>query len=109
MKKLLVVEDEQNLREGIPGAQLHTAIMDLADLSSVRAAAADILVAHPRIDMLINNAGIMACPLAHTAQGFELQFGTNHLGHFLFTCLLAPALLAGAPRRLKTRRPPSIW
>ncbi|MEH6634888.1 MAG: SDR family NAD(P)-dependent oxidoreductase [Halioglobus sp.] len=90
----------QNLREGIPGAQLHTAIMDLADLSSVRAAAADILVAHPQIAMLINNAGIMACPLAHTAQGFELQFGTNHLGHFLFTCLLAPALLAGAPARV---------
>jgi NAD(P)-dependent dehydrogenase (short-subunit alcohol dehydrogenase family) len=92
----------QDLRQSLPQAQLHSLIMDLADLDSVRAAAADILHAHPQIHLLINNAGVMACPLKRTTQGFEMQFGTNHLGHFLFTCLLAPALLAAAPARVVT-------
>lgn len=83
-----------------PQAQIDTLIMDLADLDFVRNAAADALQRFPRIDLLINNAGVMACPLARTAQGFEMQFGTNHLGHFLFTCLLAPSLVAGAPSRV---------
>ncbi len=86
----------QSLRDQLPGAQLDSAFMDLADLDSVRAAAADIAARHPRINLLINNAGVMACPLGRTAQGFELQFGTNHLGHFLFTGLLLPALRAAA-------------
>jgi NAD(P)-dependent dehydrogenase (short-subunit alcohol dehydrogenase family) len=90
----------EDLRQQRPGARLHTQIMDLADLDSVRAASAEILQRHPRIHLLINNAGVMACPLARTAQGFEMQFGTNHMGHFLFTCLLAPALLAAAPGRV---------
>jgi len=89
-----------DLRQQQPTAQLHTQCMDLADLDSVRAAVAQILKRHPQIHLLINNAGVMACPLARTAQGFEMQFGTNHMGHFLFTCLLAPALLAGAPARV---------
>ena len=50
--------------------------------------------------MLVNNAGVMACPFGTTADGFELQFGTNHLGHFLLTNLLAPALVAAAPARV---------
>lgn len=83
-----------------PGAQVDIAILDLADLDSVRAGAADLLARFPRIDLLINNAGVMACPLDRTAQGFEMQFGTNHLGHFLLTALLAPALVAGAPSRV---------
>ncbi|MCX2982676.1 SDR family NAD(P)-dependent oxidoreductase [Halieaceae bacterium IMCC14734] len=81
-------------------AKLETLIVDLADLSSVRAAAAELLERCPRIDLLINNAGVMACPLAHTSDGFELQFGTNHLGHFVFTCSLVPSLLAAAPARV---------
>ena len=90
----------QELRQQHPGAKLYTQRMDLADLESVRAAAVQIRQNHPRIHLLINNAGVMACPLARTAQGFEMQFGTNHMGHFLFTCLLVPALLAAAPARV---------
>ena len=86
----------QSLQAELPDAQLDSALMDLADLDSIRTAAADIVERFGCIDLLINNAGVMACPLARTAQGFELQFGTNHLGHFLFTSLLAPALVAGA-------------
>jgi NAD(P)-dependent dehydrogenase (short-subunit alcohol dehydrogenase family) len=81
--------------QGLPG-RLDTALLDLADLERVRGAAATLLDLYPRVDLLINNAGVMACPLGRTAQGFERQFGTNHLGHFLFTCLMAPALLEGA-------------
>jgi NAD(P)-dependent dehydrogenase (short-subunit alcohol dehydrogenase family) len=72
----------------------------LADLNSVRNAATEILLYHSEIQLLINNAGVMACPLMRTAQGFEMQFGTNHLGHFLFTGLLSDALLEGAPGRV---------
>ena len=86
----------QSLREQLPGARLESALMDLADLDSVRAAAADIAVRYPQIHLLVNNAGVMACPPGRTAQGFELQFGTNHVGHFLFTGLLLPALQAAA-------------
>ena len=88
------------LRQSQPAAQLYTQCMDLADLDSVRGAAAAILDMYPRINLLVNNAGVMACPLLRTTQGFEMQFGTNHVGHFLFTCLLVPALLAGAPGRV---------
>jgi len=92
--KLYAVAD--SLREANPEAKIDTGVVDLADLDSVRSACTDILESYPRIDLLINNAGVMACPLGRTAQGFEMQFGTNHLGHFLFTCLLAPALAEGA-------------
>jgi NAD(P)-dependent dehydrogenase (short-subunit alcohol dehydrogenase family) len=62
--------------------------LDLADLSSVRAFAADLAA----VDVLINNAGVMAVPLRRTADNFEMQFGTNHLGHFALTGLLLPKL-----------------
>ncbi len=88
------------VRETVPGAQLDIALLDLADLDSVRAGAVTILAKCPSIQLLINNAGVMACPLMRTAQGFEMQLGTNHVGHFLLTCLLAPALVAGAPARV---------
>lgn len=104
---LMVARDVQKLdqaakglREVVPAAHFDTAIVDLADLDSVRAAVPKILEKYPAISLLINNAGVMACPLMRTAQGHEMQFGTNHLGHFLFTGLLAPALLSGAPGRV---------
>jgi NAD(P)-dependent dehydrogenase (short-subunit alcohol dehydrogenase family) len=88
------------LRAEVPGIDVSTQIVDLASLDSVRAAAAELAAAHPRIDLLINNAGVMACPFDHTADGFEMQFGTNHLGHFLFTNLLLDSLLASDAARV---------
>jgi NAD(P)-dependent dehydrogenase (short-subunit alcohol dehydrogenase family) len=86
-----------------PQAQFDHEVIDLADLDSVRAAAARLLERYPEIHLLVNNAGVMACPLGRTAQGFEMQFGTNHLGHFLLTGLLLPALLAGAEEAGESR------
>lgn len=69
--------------------------LDLTDLRSARAAAAELAARHDRIDVLINNAGVMATPLSRTAQGYEMQLGTNHLGHFVFTTGLADRFAAG--------------
>ena len=74
--------------------------LELGSLASVRAFADRVLARHQRLDLLINNAGVMACPFAKTTDGFELQFGSNHLGHFLATCLLVPALLRGKSARI---------
>ena len=70
--------------------------LDLADLDSVRRAAGEIGSRLPRIDLLINNAGVMAPPLSRTQQGFELQLGTNHLGHFVLTNALVGSLVPGS-------------
>jgi NAD(P)-dependent dehydrogenase (short-subunit alcohol dehydrogenase family) len=83
------------IRAGAPDARLELGTVDLASLASIRAFAAGFLADHDAIDVLVNNAGVMASPLTRTEDGFELQFGTNHLGHFLLTALLLPALLAG--------------
>lgn len=77
-------------------------IADLADLDSVRSAAADIAGRVDAVDVLMNNAGVMALPLARTAQGFEMQMGTNHLGHAALTGLLLPTLLAADRPRVVT-------
>jgi len=74
--------------------------LDLSDLDDVREGASALLRSLDRLDVLVNNAGVMACPLGRTAQGHELQFGTNHLGHFLLTARLLPLLLASAPSRI---------
>ncbi len=86
----------------IPDALLEMYPLDLASLASVRSFAADVVAAHPRIDLLVNNAGVMATPHQETEDGFELQFGTNHLGHFALTALLMPALLCGTDARIVT-------
>jgi len=67
--------------------------------ASVREFAKALLARHPAVPMLLANAGVMACPLRRTAEGWEMQMATNHYGHFLLACLLAPALRAGAPAR----------
>jgi NAD(P)-dependent dehydrogenase (short-subunit alcohol dehydrogenase family) len=76
--------------------------LDLTSLESVRAAAADLRAAHPRIDLLINNAGVMYTPKQTTRDGFEMQFGTNHLGHFALTGLLLDRLLPVPGSRVVT-------
>ena len=74
--------------------------LDLASLASVRAFAKDVLASHASLQGLVNNAGVMNTPAGKTADGFETQFGTNHLGHFLLTELLLGALEQGAPSRI---------
>src|ERR1017187_5879747 len=69
---------------------------DLASLASVRKAASDLLARAKPFDAIIANAGVMACPQGKTQDGFEIQFGTNHLGHFVFVNRLVPLLKAGA-------------
>jgi NAD(P)-dependent dehydrogenase (short-subunit alcohol dehydrogenase family) len=71
--------------------------LDLADLDTVVTYADGVLAAHDRIDLLVNNAGVMATPFGRTKNGFETQFGTNHLGHFLLTGRLLPAIRRAAP------------
>ena len=86
-----------------PGSDVSRGDLDLADLASVRAFAADWSAAHPEgLDLLVNNAGVMAIPRRLTADGFEMQFGTNHLGHFALTGLLLPALVARPRSRVVT-------
>jgi NAD(P)-dependent dehydrogenase (short-subunit alcohol dehydrogenase family) len=82
------------------GLDVELVELDLADLDSVRRCASEVLDLAPTLHVLVNNAGVMAPPLMRTAQGFELQIGTNHLGHFLLTRLLEPALRAGTPSRV---------
>lgn len=86
----------------VPGADLEPGVVDLGDLGSIRAFADSYLAGHDTVDVLVNNAGVMACPFGHTADGFETQFGTNHLGHFLLTALLYPAIRVGDGPRVVT-------
>jgi NAD(P)-dependent dehydrogenase (short-subunit alcohol dehydrogenase family) len=88
------------ITENAPQATVEVGHLDLTSLAQVRRFAEDFLAANDRLHLLINNAGVMATPLERTADGFELQFGTNHLGHFLLTCLLVPALLRDPPSRI---------
>ena len=90
------------LRELVPGGHFDAGVVDLSDLASIRRFTDTFLGEHDRIDILINNAGVMACPFGHTVDGFETQFGTNHLGHFLLTARLMPALLSGESPRVVT-------
>lgn len=73
------------IRQATGSDKVETILLDLASLASIRACAAETKARLAKVDLLINNAGVMACPLGRTADGFELQFGTNHLGHFVLT------------------------
>nr|XP_026246510.1 retinol dehydrogenase 14 [Urocitellus parryii] len=74
--------------------------LDLASLRSVRTFCQELLQEEPRLDVLINNAGVFQCPYTKTEDGFEMQFGVNHLGHFLLTSLLLGLLKSSAPSRI---------
>lgn len=74
--------------------------LDLSSLNSVRNCAKNLLQSEDRINLLINNAGVMMPPKGQTEDGFETQFGTNHLGHFLLTMLLLPKIIKSTPARI---------
>ncbi len=80
------------IRRECSGADIEVREMDLASLASIKSFAQSILRDYPRLDMLIDNAGVMMCPYEKTRDGFEIQFGTNHLGHFALTLQLLPLL-----------------
>lgn len=82
------------------GARVDALVCDLASLASVRAAGEEARARFAHLDILINNAGVMATPFGHTADGFETQFGTNHLGHFALTRELMPLLRQGTRQRI---------
>jgi NAD(P)-dependent dehydrogenase (short-subunit alcohol dehydrogenase family) len=85
-----------------PGADVTLQELDLSSLESVRAAAAELRSQHDQIDLLINNAGLMYPPKSTTEDGFEMQFGTNHLGHFALTGLLLDRLVSVPGSRVVT-------
>jgi NAD(P)-dependent dehydrogenase (short-subunit alcohol dehydrogenase family) len=89
-----------SIRDQVPGASLELQPLDLASQASVREAAKRILAGHGRIDVLVNNAGLMAIPERRTEDGFEMQLAVNHLGHFTLAALLLPALLASDGARV---------
>jgi NAD(P)-dependent dehydrogenase (short-subunit alcohol dehydrogenase family) len=105
---VLACRDEDKARAvaaeiaGELGAEADTVALDLSSLESVRAAAAELRSRYPRLDLLVNNAGVMMPPLGRTADGFELQLGTNHLGHFALTGLVLPSLLEVPGSRVVT-------
>ena len=91
-----------DIRATVPGARLEIEQLDLASLASVRRAADALRGSHDRIDLLVNNAGVLFTERELTADGFELQFGTNHLGHFALTALLLDRVLATPGSRVVT-------
>lgn len=109
-KRALVVLGCRNLEKGrsavdairreAPDASLELEQLDLGELASVRAFAERFSNRHGRLDVLVNNAGVMAIPRQTTRDGFEMQIGTNHLGHFALTGLLLHRLVGGAPARV---------
>jgi len=92
----------ERIREATPDAALELVELDLGSQASVTRAAREIAARHPSIDILVNNAGVMASPEGRTVDGFETQMGIDHLGHWTFTALLLPSLLAAAAARVVT-------
>jgi len=88
------------IRRSTGNANVDVMALELTDWAGVRAFAAAFVERYPRLDVLLNNAGVMACPLLRTVEGWEMQFASNHLGHFLLTNLLVPALRNAAPARV---------
>jgi NAD(P)-dependent dehydrogenase (short-subunit alcohol dehydrogenase family) len=90
------------IRETVPDADVHFLSLDLASLAGVEMFAKEVAAEVGRIDILCNNAGVMMPPLSHTREGFEMQFGVNHLGHFALTAHLLPLLRATPGARVVT-------
>jgi NAD(P)-dependent dehydrogenase (short-subunit alcohol dehydrogenase family) len=98
-KASMAVDD---LRSSVPDASVELVALDLGSQASVREAAERILGTHGSIDLLVNNAGVMGIPERKTVDGFEMQFGVDHLGHWSLTALLLPALLRADQARIVT-------
>ncbi len=90
----------ETIRTVVPEGSLSTVELDLADVASCRRAAAEVLGSVDRLDLLINNAGVMCTPFGHTADGFETQIGTNHLGHMAWTIPLMDLLTKNGGGRI---------
>jgi NAD(P)-dependent dehydrogenase (short-subunit alcohol dehydrogenase family) len=106
---LMACRNQEKGREAVravkvraPGAEAELEVLDLASLDSVRGFAERVRARHPALDLLVNNAGVMATPRRETADGFELQLGTNHLGHFALTGLLLDRLEGREDARVVT-------
>lgn len=95
-------EAKERIQAAIPAASLTIVKLDLGSLDSVKVAAEEVLASHDTIDLLVNNAGVMGIPQSRTADGFEMQFGVDHLGHFALTARLLPALLKAPAARVVT-------
>jgi NAD(P)-dependent dehydrogenase (short-subunit alcohol dehydrogenase family) len=95
-------EAVEDIKRGVPDASLEVVELDLGSLASVREAANRIAGSHDTIDVLVNNAGVMGIPERRTADGFEMQFGVDHLGHWALDALLMPALLRADAGRVVT-------
>ncbi len=88
------------IRKSTGNPRVDVMSLELTSSDSIRAFAKEFEARHGELNVLLCNAGVMACPLERTAQGYEMQFATNHLGHFLLAGLLMPMLIAGAPSRI---------
>jgi NAD(P)-dependent dehydrogenase (short-subunit alcohol dehydrogenase family) len=95
-------EAKERIQAAVPAAGLTIVELDLGSLDSVKGAAEEMLASHESIDLLVNNAGVMGIPEGRTADGFEMQFGVDHLGHFALTARLLPALLKAPAARVVT-------
>lgn len=94
---------EEDIKASVADASVEVRALDLSSLDSITTFATELTAAHPTIHLLFNNAGVMATPEWETTDGFEMQFGTNHLGHFYLTYLLLPSMLgAGGARIVNT-------
>lgn len=92
-----------DIKAEFPGARVDAMVLDLTSFSSIRKFAADYKATGKPLHLLINNAGVMACPKTITSEGLELQFGTNHIGHFLLTTLLLDVIKASGTSREPAR------
>lgn len=99
-KVLVPARDLEKAARTLQGINAEVLQMDLADPTSIDAFATEFLARNQPLDILINSAGIMACPLQRDARGYELQFATNHLGHFQLTARLWPALVSAGNARV---------